>query len=200
MFTKNRLTAGSHYRVIGRKAQLRRLFYCLESSGESVANPIVDRQQLLTGEGHRSDAHDRDQRGNQAIFDGGDAGFVLEKTSDNGIHAQFLSQSNGCAARRSALSRQGIIDPRCLPPKERMKIFTAFYTLSISGYFLLSLYCALERMLPAASPGGLVSQVILFFGQCEQPTSVACIRTRSYEFDWSVARPIRSIHRICSQC
>ena len=26
----------------------------LESSGESVANPLVDQQQLLTGEGHRA--------------------------------------------------------------------------------------------------------------------------------------------------
>ena len=54
----------------------------LESTGERVANPIVNSQQLLTGKGHRSDAHDRDQRGDQAIFDGGDAGFVFEKTSD----------------------------------------------------------------------------------------------------------------------
>src|SRR5262249_35174351 len=55
----------------------------LESAGKGVADPVVDGQQLLTGEGHRSDAHDRDQRGNQAIFDGGDAGFVVAKTSDN---------------------------------------------------------------------------------------------------------------------
>jgi hypothetical protein len=62
-------------------------FWFLESRGESVADPIVDKQQLLACKGHRSDAHDRDQRGNQAIFDGGDARFVFEKTSDNVFHA-----------------------------------------------------------------------------------------------------------------
>ena len=55
----------------------------LESTGERVANPIVNSQQLLTSEGHRSDAHDRDQRGDQAIFDGGDAGSSLRKRVTN---------------------------------------------------------------------------------------------------------------------
>src|SRR5689334_23424603 len=47
----------------------------LESAGESVANVVVDRQQLLTSESHRGDAHNGDQRGDQAILDGGNAGF-----------------------------------------------------------------------------------------------------------------------------
>jgi hypothetical protein len=34
-----------------------------------------------------------DQRGDQAIFDCGDAGFVLEKTSDNCFHVQLLNSS-----------------------------------------------------------------------------------------------------------
>src|SRR5690348_16139010 len=49
----------------------------LESGSESVANPIVDSQQLLAGKRHRGDADDRDQRGNQAIFNGSDAGFIV---------------------------------------------------------------------------------------------------------------------------
>ena len=32
--------------------------------------------------GGRRDDHDRDESGNQAIFDGGDAGLVFEKTGD----------------------------------------------------------------------------------------------------------------------
>ena len=41
----------------------------LESARERVANVIIDRQQLLARNGRRTDAHDRDQRGNQAILD-----------------------------------------------------------------------------------------------------------------------------------
>ena len=49
-----------------RNAQRRRglVSLALEGSGECVANPGVDAQQLLASNGHRTDAHDRDQRGN----------------------------------------------------------------------------------------------------------------------------------------
>jgi len=53
----------------------------LESPGDSVADVVVYQQQLLTGESHRSDAHDRNERGDQAIFNGGDARFVAEKNA-----------------------------------------------------------------------------------------------------------------------
>jgi len=55
----------------------------LESTGEGVTNPVVNSQQLLTSKGHRSDAHHRDQRGDQAIFDGGDADSSLRKRVTN---------------------------------------------------------------------------------------------------------------------
>jgi len=67
------------------------LSHALNIRSESVANPIVDSQQLLAGEGHRGDADDRDQRGNQAIFNGSDAGFVFTKTSDKVFHRHILS-------------------------------------------------------------------------------------------------------------
>jgi hypothetical protein len=35
------------------------LFSRLESAGEGITNILVDCQELLTSEGHRSDAHDR---------------------------------------------------------------------------------------------------------------------------------------------
>jgi hypothetical protein len=62
------------------------LYSGLESAGEGVANVVVDRQQLLTGEGHRGDTHDRNERGDQAIFDGGDTGFVFDETGEEGLH------------------------------------------------------------------------------------------------------------------
>ncbi|HYQ07869.1 MAG TPA: hypothetical protein VER26_12955, partial [Xanthobacteraceae bacterium] len=37
----------------------------LESGSEGIANVVVDCQQLLTSEGHRSDANHRDKRGDQ---------------------------------------------------------------------------------------------------------------------------------------
>ena len=52
-------------------------------------------------------------------------------------------------------------------------------------------------MLPAVGPNRLVNEVALFFGQREQPTSVAHIRCRSCEFDWvGCVRSVRTIHRI----
>jgi hypothetical protein len=57
--------------------------------------------------------------------------------------------------------------------------------------------CALEKMLPMASPGRLVGQVVFFFGQREQATTVADVQCRGGGFD-CVGRvcPIRTIHRI----
>jgi hypothetical protein len=62
------------------------LYSRLESTGEGIANGVIHRQQLLTGEGHRSDAHDRDESGDQAIFNGGDAGFVFNETGNEDFH------------------------------------------------------------------------------------------------------------------
>ncbi len=59
----------------------------LESTGERVANVLVDQQQLLTGEGHRSNARDRDESGDQAIF--------------NGALAQILTIGGGESSRPS---------------------------------------------------------------------------------------------------
>src|SRR4249919_360305 len=52
-------------------------------------------------------------------------------------------------------------------------------------------------MLPAACPRRLVSQVVVFFRQREQPTSVAHIRCRRCEFDrFGCVRSRRTIHMI----
>jgi len=51
-----------------------------------AANAGVNRVELRSGSRHRGDAHDRNERGDQAIFNGGHAGLVLEKTSDKVLH------------------------------------------------------------------------------------------------------------------
>lgn len=52
-------------------------------------------------------------------------------------------------------------------------------------------------MLPAASPRRLVSQVVVFFHQREQPTSVAHIRYRRCEFDrFGWVHSGRTIHMV----
>src|SRR6516225_645224 len=80
----------------------------LESGSEGIANVVVDCQQLLTSEGHRSDANHRDKRGDQAIFDGGHASFISEKTGDKLVHVTVLELRNqrqrGCCDAR-ALAR-----------------------------------------------------------------------------------------------
>src|SRR5690349_2425459 len=62
------------------------LYSGLESTGEGVANLVVDRQQLLAGKGHCANAHDRNERGDQAILDGGNAGFISDETREEGLH------------------------------------------------------------------------------------------------------------------
>jgi hypothetical protein len=92
MVQRKSLTAGCQLTATSREAQSRCCFLAsrLESAGEGIANVLVDREQLLTGEGHRSDAHDRNECGDQAIFDGGDAGFVSDETSKQNFHRTFL--------------------------------------------------------------------------------------------------------------
>ncbi len=52
-------------------------------------------------------------------------------------------------------------------------------------------------MLPAAGPRRLISQVVVFFRQCEQSTSVAHIRCGRREFDrFGCVRSTRTIHAI----
>ena len=53
------------------------------------ANVGVNRVELRPGGGHRSDAHDLDQRGDQAIFNGGHAGVVSNETGDKLFHLRI---------------------------------------------------------------------------------------------------------------
>jgi hypothetical protein len=70
-----------------RKVQSAALLYAglaagAESLRESAANLGVDSVELRSGSGHRCNAHDRNQRGDQAIFNGGHAGFVFDETRE----------------------------------------------------------------------------------------------------------------------
>jgi hypothetical protein len=58
----------------------------LESSCEGRTNASVDGPKLGADGSHRSDAHDRDKRSDQAVLDRGDAGFVSDKTREEGLH------------------------------------------------------------------------------------------------------------------
>jgi hypothetical protein len=62
-----------------------------ESALKRIADASVDTQQRLSGDRHRTNAHDRNQRGDQAIFNGGDTGFILEETSNSVLRPQLLS-------------------------------------------------------------------------------------------------------------
>ena len=92
------------------------LFSRLESAGEGITNILVDCQELLTSEGHRSDAHDRNERGDQAIFDGGHAGLVADETS---------KQAEDFSALRTKLTSLVYTIGNCNRFKALAKIFSA---------------------------------------------------------------------------
>jgi hypothetical protein len=50
-----------------------------ERVGKMGANDRVNRVELRSRSGHRTDAHDRDKGGDQTIFNGCDAGFIFEE-------------------------------------------------------------------------------------------------------------------------
>jgi hypothetical protein len=68
------------------KDEARRIELCLVAaaagSSDMVANARVDRIELRSDKRHGANAHDRDQRGDQAIFNGRDARFVSKKTGE----------------------------------------------------------------------------------------------------------------------
>jgi hypothetical protein len=77
--------------------------------------------------GGRRDDHDRDESGNQAIFDGGDAGFVFEKTGDKIFMAeapfvkkQLLTSAAGCR-------RDNLTTPRVATKLKGAREFSAHF-------------------------------------------------------------------------
>jgi hypothetical protein len=58
------------------------------------ADAGVNRVELRSGSGHHSDANDRNQRGDQAIFNGGHAGVVSNETGDKLFHLRITPDAS----------------------------------------------------------------------------------------------------------
>ena len=61
---------------------------------------------------HNGDEHDRDQASDQAVFDGGGAGFVASKTGEKIFHGSVLQWVGESAETRFGVTGLGRVLPR----------------------------------------------------------------------------------------
>jgi hypothetical protein len=98
---KNCLTATAKQLAVRRSCDVtpNLLGGCRQSTGDVVEHP----GKLGADGGGGRDDHDRDKSGNQAIFNGGNAGLVTEKTSEKIFHGRGSIRKITFTSRRGRL-------------------------------------------------------------------------------------------------
>ena len=98
--SKSNVEANDQTRECSRTSTADGSHWSLESACERVANVIKQGEQLLARKSRRADAHDRDQRANQAILDRGYTGIVSDETSEKLCHR--YNRERGGTLRQAA--------------------------------------------------------------------------------------------------